>query len=246
MHTPLTTPPFTPKIITSLKQLNIDSVEDLRLRGAVTTFLQIKSISNGITQSLLWQLIGVIQNRKAQSLSAAEKAQWRQLIKQHPPVAVFPSQDIMQQWMKQALNYAQKAMQLQEIPVGAVVVHDNKIIGSGYNRCISDHNISHHAEIQALAIAGKRLSNYRLYECDVYVTLEPCAMCASALIQARVKRVIYGTTESKTGAAGSVIDLFANRQLNTHTAVIGGIMAVQSRQLLQCFFQQKRQSNDKR
>ncbi|MDO5640630.1 MAG: nucleoside deaminase, partial [Neisseria sp.] len=106
--------------------------------------------------------------------------------------------------------------------------------------CIADHNISHHAEIRALAAAGLALQNYRLDQCDVYITLEPCSMCASALIQARVKRVIYGAAEPKTGAAGSIIDLFSDGRLNKHSAVQGGILADECQAVLQRFFQQKR------
>ena len=240
MKTPLTTPPLAPKTIAVLKQLDINCVEDLQLRGALTAFLQFKSISSGCTESLLWQFIAITENRSAQNITSAEKEYWRKKLKLHPPVAVFPVETIMQQWMQHALNAAQQALLLNEVPVGAVVVHENKLVGFGFNRCITDHNISHHAEIQALSAAGKTLANYRLQHCDVYVTLEPCAMCASALIQARVRRVIYAATESKTGAAGSVINLFANRQLNSHTAILGGIMAAESQQLLQEFFQKKR------
>ncbi|MCO6513492.1 MAG: tRNA adenosine(34) deaminase TadA [Snodgrassella sp.] len=243
MITPFTTPPLTPKTIAILKQLDIHCVEDLQRRGAITAFLQLKNISTSSTESVLWQFIALVENRAAQSLSAEEKTFWRQQIKQHPPVALFPSAKIMQHWMQQALHAAQQAQLLNEVPVGAVVVYENNLIGYGYNRCITDHNISHHAEIQALTAASKTLSNYRLQDCDVYVTLEPCAMCASALIQARVKRVIYGTAEIKTGAAGSVINLFNNRQLNTHTAVLGGILAAESKELLQQFFRHKRKSN---
>ncbi|WP_239372719.1 tRNA adenosine(34) deaminase TadA [Snodgrassella gandavensis] len=242
MNTPLTTPPLAPKTIAILKQLDIHCVEDLQQRGAITAFLQFKNISTSSTESVLWQFIALVENRTAQSFSAEEKTFWRQQIKQHPPVALFPSAKIMQHWMQQALHAAQQAQLLNEVPVGAVVVYENNLIGYGYNRCITDHNVSHHAEIQALAAASSTLGNYRLQNCDVYITLEPCAMCASALIQARVKRVIYATAETKTGAAGSVINLFANRQLNTHTAILGGVLAAESKELLQQFFRHKRQS----
>lgn len=240
MSTPLTTPPLVPKTIAILKQLNIHCLEDLHLRGAITAFLQFKSISTGCTDSLLWQFIALVEDRSVQSFTSEEKDYWRQQLKLHPPVAVFPSEKVMQQWMHQALDAAHQAYMLNEVPVGAVVVYENTLVGYGYNRCIADCNISHHAEIQALTAASKALGNYRLENCDVYITLEPCAMCASALIQARIRRVIYGASETKTGAAGSVINLFTNQQLNKHTAIIGGVLANESTQLLQDFFRRKR------
>lgn len=241
MNTLMTTPPLPHKTITILKQLDIHNVEDLQRRGPITTFLQLRNISTGTTERVLWQLIALVENCSVQSIGTKEKEYWRQQLKQHPPVAIFPAKENMESWMRHALMAAHQAQLLDEVPVGAVVVYKNNIIGLGYNRCITDHNVSYHAEIQALTEASQKQRNYRLQECDVYVTLEPCAMCASALIQARVHRVIYGAREPKTGAAGSVIDLFSNRQLNSHTAILGGVMAEESQQLLQQFFHHKRQ-----
>ena len=127
-----------------------------------------------------------------------------------------------------------------EVPVGAVVVHQNQVIGRGFNRCVGDHSISRHAEICALGEASRHMGNYRLDECDVYVTLEPCSMCAGAIMQSRIRRLIYAAAEPKSGAAGSVVDLFAEKALNPHTAVYGGILADEARTLLQRFFQQRR------
>lgn len=241
MNTLMTTPPLPHKTITILKQLDIHNVEDLQRRGPITTFLQLRTICTGTTERVLWQLIALVENCSVQSIGTKEKEYWRQQLKQHPPVAIFPAKENMESWMRHALMAAHQAQLLGEVPVGAVVVYKNNIIGLGYNRCITDHNVSYHAEIQALTEASQKQRNYRLQECDVYVTLEPCAMCASALIQARVHRVIYGAQEPKTGAAGSVIDLFSNRQLNSHTAILGGVMAEESQQLLQQFFHHKRQ-----
>ena len=241
MNTLMTTPPLPHRTISILKQLDIHNVEDLQRRGPITTFLQLRNMSTGTTERVLWQLIALVENCSVQSIGTKEKEYWRQQLKQHPPVAIFPAKENMESWMRHALMAAHQAQLLGEVPVGAVVVYKNNIIGLGYNRCITDHNVSYHAEIQALTEASQKQKNYRLQECDVYVTLEPCAMCASALIQARVHRVIYGAQEPKTGAAGSVIDLFSNRQLNSHTAILGGVMAEESQQLLQQFFHHKRQ-----
>ncbi|HEZ8633253.1 TPA: nucleoside deaminase [Neisseria gonorrhoeae] len=143
-------------------------------------------------------------------------------------------------FMREALRQAEQSAADGEIPVGAVIVSDGKIITSAHNTCIADCNVSRHAEINALAQAGSEMQNYRLDGCDIYITLEPCAMCASALIQARIRRVIYGAAEPKTGAAGSIVNLFADKRLNTHTAIRGGILQEECRAVLSRFFQNKR------
>ena len=173
-------------------------------------------------------------------LSGGERAAWRRKLQEIPPVAVFPPLEEQQKFMQAALVQAALAAEAGEVPVGAVVVHRGKIVAQAYNRCVADCNVSHHAEILALAQAGQVLGSYRLNECDVYVSLEPCAMCASALMQARVARVIFAASEPKTGAAGSVVDLFANKALNAHTAVSGGVLADEAQAILQQFFQNKR------
>ena len=144
-------------------------------------------------------------------------------------------------FMLQALELAKEAQAAGEVPVGAVVVKDGLIIGRGFNRPLSGHDPTAHAEIVALRDAAGRLSNYRLIDCQLFVTLEPCAMCAGAMLHARIARVIYGAADPKTGACGSVIDLFAERRLNHHTSVVGGILAENAAALLQGFFAGRRQ-----
>ncbi len=153
-----------------------------------------------------------------------------------PPDAVPDSQ-----WMCAALGQAQAAADAGEVPVGAVVVHQGQIIGTGHNAPIQTHDPSAHAEIAALRAAARHLGNYRLDDCELFVTLEPCAMCAGAMLHARLKRVVFGASDPKTGAAGSVIDLFGNAQLNHHTQVNGGMLAHECAALLQAFFRQQRQ-----
>jgi tRNA(adenine34) deaminase len=143
--------------------------------------------------------------------------------------------------MAHALALARRAAAAGEVPVGAVLVHQGQVIASGHNRPIAAHDPTAHAEIEALRAAAAQLGNYRLQDCELYVTLEPCPMCAGALLQARLKRVVYGAPDPKSGAAGSVLDLFANRQLNHHTRVAGGVRAAECATLLQDFFQAKRQ-----
>ena len=147
--------------------------------------------------------------------------------------------------MRQALDQAQNAWLVGEVPVGAVVVRDSpsgrQVVATGYNRPITDHDPTAHAEIVALRHAAKLLGNYRLPECEVYVTLEPCAMCAMALLHARVKRVVYGAQDPKAGAAGSVIDVFGSAALNHHTRVEGGVLAEASGDVLRSFFAERRE-----
>ncbi len=142
--------------------------------------------------------------------------------------------------MQAALAEAHAAMAAGEVPVGAVVVKDGQIIATGRNSPIDAHDPTAHAEIVALRAAAQLLGNYRLDGCELFVTLEPCAMCSGAMLQARLKRVVFGATEPKTGAAGSVLDLFADARINHQTAVQGGVMAKDCAALLQSFFAEKR------
>ena len=142
--------------------------------------------------------------------------------------------------MRIALDQAHNAALVGEVPVGAVVMRDGQVIATGYNRPITEHDPTAHAEIVALRHAAHLLGNYRLPECELFVTLEPCAMCAMALLHARFKRVVYGAADPKTGAAGSVVDLFSDARLNHHTALAGGVLAQASAQLLRDFFAQRR------
>lgn len=143
--------------------------------------------------------------------------------------------------MRLALDQAQNALLVGEVPVGAVILRAGQVIATGYNRPITTHDPTAHAEIVALRHAAVLERNYRLPECELFVTLEPCAMCAMALMHARFKRVVFGAHDPKTGAAGSVIDLFGEGRLNHHTAVQGGVMADACGQLLREFFAQRRE-----
>ena len=145
-------------------------------------------------------------------------------------------------YMQAALELAKEAAGLGEVPVGAVVVKDGEIIGRGRNAPISQHDPSAHAEIQAMRDAAARLGNYRLVGCSLYVTLEPCAMCAGAIQHARIANLVYGASDPKTGACGSVIDLMAEARLNHHTEVTGGVLAQECGSLLSAFFASRRKS----
>lgn len=144
------------------------------------------------------------------------------------------------EWMQLALAEARLAGAAGEVPVGAVLVKDGVCIASGRNAPVGTHDPSAHAEIAALRAGAQALGNYRLDGCELFVTLEPCAMCAGAMLHARLARVVYGVTDPKTGAAGSVLDLFAQPQLNHRTRVEGGVLAAECAAVLQHFFQQRR------
>ncbi|PCI57531.1 MAG: tRNA adenosine(34) deaminase TadA [Gammaproteobacteria bacterium] len=150
------------------------------------------------------------------------------------------SKNIDQHFMEQAFKLAQQAEKLNEIPVGAVVVYQDKIIGEGFNQSILLNDPSAHAEMLAIRQAGKYLNNYRLLNCTLYVTLEPCPMCAGLLVHSRIKRLVYASPDLKTGAAGSTFNLVCNEQLNHQVEVTGGIMQEQCSQLLSSFFKRRR------
>ena len=144
-------------------------------------------------------------------------------------------------FMQLALAQAAQAAQAGEVPVGAVVVCNGEVIATGRNAPIDQHDPTAHAEIIALRAAAKALGNYRLPDCELYVTLEPCAMCSGAMLHARLKRVVFGALDAKTGAAGSVVNLFEQPQLNHQTSLLGGVLADESAAMLKSFFSQRRE-----
>ncbi len=143
-------------------------------------------------------------------------------------------------WMLHALALAEKAQKHGEVPVGAVIVLNDEIIGEGWNQPISKHDPTAHAEIQALRMACDKMNNYRLPGATLYVSLEPCIMCAGAIVHARIQRVLFSANEPKTGAAGSCIDIFNIEQLNHKVQYEQGLLAAQSSQLLRDFFKARR------
>lgn len=144
-------------------------------------------------------------------------------------------------WMRHALTLAKHAETINEIPVGAVIVDEqNQIIGEGWNQLIATHNPTSHAEMIAIKQAGQFLQNYRLVNTTLYVTLEPCIMCAGAIIHSRIKRIVFGASDYKTGAAGSFIDILGYKNINHYTIVNGGILANECSTLLSEFFKKRR------
>lgn len=148
--------------------------------------------------------------------------------------------ELDRQFMEQAIEQAKFAALAGEVPVGAIVVRDGKVLARAFNKPISNHDPSAHAEMLALRAAALTEENYRLPGTTMYVTLEPCAMCSGAMLHARVNRVVYGASDPKTGAAGSVLNIFASKQINHQTTVEGGIMADECGQVLRHFFKERR------
>ncbi len=145
-------------------------------------------------------------------------------------------------YMRIALDLARLGRDAGEVPVGALVVCDGEIVGRGFNQPISSHDPTAHAEVMALREAAARLGNYRLAGCTLVVTMEPCVMCAGAMLHARVARLVYGAREYKTGAHGSIVDIFAEPRLNHHCVVTGGVLADECAALISGFFEARRQA----
>jgi tRNA(adenine34) deaminase len=142
--------------------------------------------------------------------------------------------------MEEALRCAQRALEMGEVPVGAVVVRDGQVVGRGWNRNLTDHDPTAHAEIVALRDAGAQIGNHRLGGCELFATIEPCAMCAGALIHARIRRLVYGADDPKAGAVHSVLPVLNHPELNHRMEVRSGILAGRSAQILQEFFRRRR------
>ncbi len=149
-------------------------------------------------------------------------------------------------FMREALALARQAREAGEVPVGAVVVREGAVVGRGFNAPISGHDPTAHAEVRALRDAARNLGNYRLPGCELFVTIEPCAMCAGAIMHARIARVVYGAPDPKTGVCGSVVDLFGplpeGRRLNFHAEVVGGVLAEECGALISDFFAERRRA----
>lgn len=154
------------------------------------------------------------------------------------PQTEFTQQD--EDFMRQAMALAAKAEEQGEVPVGAVLVKDGEIIAQGWNRSIGNHDATAHAEIQVLRQAGEKLENYRLLDTTLYVTLEPCPMCAGALLHSRVKRIVYGAPDLKAGAAGTVMNIFASQAAYHYATIEKGLLEDECREQLQAFFKRRR------
>jgi tRNA(adenine34) deaminase len=157
------------------------------------------------------------------------------------PILPSRSQELRDElWMEEALRCARRALEMGEVPVGAVIVHDGNIVGRGWNQNIANSDPTAHAEIVALREAGAAVGNHRLGECELFVTIEPCAMCSSAMVHARIRRLVYGADDPKTGAVHSVMQVLNHPQMNHKIEVRGGVLAGRSAEVLQTFFRNRR------
>lgn len=236
----LSSPPLPPNTLHHLAALGISSREALRAQGVVHTFLLLKAAGHTVTQRLLFALEAAARGVHWQELDDDDRAQLTSALHHHAPVRLPPPAEEAQHFMAEAMRLAEAAAAEGEVPVGAVVVKEGRIIGRGFNRPVTSHDPSAHAEMVALREAAATLGNYRLSGCDLYVTLEPCPMCGGAILHSRLDRVIYGARDPKIGAAGSVLNLFGERALNHQTALFSGIEAEACGRLLSEFFRQRR------
>ncbi|WP_215781467.1 tRNA adenosine(34) deaminase TadA [Paludibacterium sp. B53371] len=238
----LTSPPLPPKAVSWLASHGIATRADLLQQGVVRTFLLFKAAGLPAGKRLLFALEAAARGVHWDQLSDQDRRQLQDSLATHPPVRLPPEAHEAEGFMRQALALAARAADEGEVPVGAVVVYQGEVIGEGFNQPIGRSDPSAHAEMLALRQAAARLGNYRMAGCDLYVTLEPCPMCSGALLHARVDRVMFATPDPRTGAAGSVVNLFAERRLNAHTDCFGGMLAEEAGAMLSDFFRTRREA----
>lgn len=219
-----------------LKRLNLASSELIRQHGYLEVYSQLKLAFPSMNYQALYDLYCLAQQSLCYTLAPEKQVALRAEFKAMTPRHVWLQSDTIKHFLTAAEEQAQLALEYNEIPIGAVVVHQGEIIARGYNRTRSDNNIMAHAEIVAILAAQQCLQNYRLNECDLYVTIEPCLMCSGAIINSRIKRVIYGACELKTGACISQHQVFYNKKTNHHTEVIGPIDQKYYSRLISDFF----------
>ncbi len=210
-------------IETKLAPLKLNNETLLRRYGYLEVFAELRLSYPSLGYQALFDLFALCQGCSSYSLSDEIKQSLINSYKALPPHYPLLEDEIIANYLHQAEMQAKIALSLAEIPIGAVIVENNKVIGRGYNRTRSDNNILHHAEIVAIQDAQYYLGNHRLNNCDLYVTIEPCLMCAGAIINSRIRRVIFGAVEPRTGACCSQFQVFDNKKTNHHCQVIGPI-----------------------
>ena len=223
-----------------LNIFGINSIAELKQYSYIKVFQWLKYSVPSISFHALFDLYCLSHNLPQKSLSKEQQdlviCEYKNTLVSYPPVA-NPS---IKEYLAEALQLAQIAYQNNDVPIGAVIVKDTKIIATGYNKTLCSSDVTQHAEIVALQSAMHQLGNYRLDNCDLYVTIEPCAMCAGAILQSRIRRLTFGALEPKTGAVVSQYKIFDNPLTNHHTEVIGPIDNTVYSQLLKHFFVDKR------
>mgnify|MGYP000219834635 FL=1 len=219
-----------------LERLNLARTELIRQHGYLEIYSQLKLAFPSMNYQALYDLYCLAQQSLCYTLAPEKQVALRAEFKAMTPRHVWLQSDTIKHFLTAAEEQAQLAWQHNEIPIGAVIVHQGQIIAQGYNRTRSDNNIMAHAEIVAILAAQQRLQNYRLNECDLYVTIEPCLMCSGAIINSRIQRVIFGACEPKTGACISQHQVFNNKKTNHHTEVIGPIDQKYYSRLISEFF----------
>lgn len=214
---------FSLNLRNKLQLAGITTISEIKNTGYLNVFARIKSIQPSISFNLLYELFCLIENCSFSTLTPDVKKnlvfQYKNLPKMHK--ALTP--EIINTYLDFALEQANLAYKQHEIPIGAVIVQNNQIIGKGFNQTRTLNDILAHAEIQAIRQAQTTLKNFRLTDCDLFVTIEPCIMCSGAIINSRIRRLIFGAQEPKTGACISQYSLFNNRQVNHHCEIIGPV-----------------------
>lgn len=222
-----------------LERLNLATTKLIRQHGYLEIYSQLKLAFPSINYQALYDLYCLAQQSLCYTLAPEKQAELRAEFKAMTPRHIWLKPDTIKHFLTAAEEQAQLALQGNEVPIGAVIVHQEQIIARGYNRTRGDNNIMAHAEIVAILAAQQHLQNYRLNECDLYITVEPCLMCSGAIINSRIKRVIFGACEPKTGAYISQHQVFNNKKTNHHTEVIGPIDQNHYSRLISTFFQNK-------
>ena len=223
-------------LIDKLSQLNIYNLNDLKRHNYLKVYKWLQYLYPVNTKLTLYHLYCLVNDIDLINLNIQLKQQilidLKLILPSYPPLAY----NIINDHLDSAVSIANQAIRYQEIPIGAIIVYQDNIIAYGYNQTRTNCDITQHAEIVAIRYAQKKLNNYRLDTCDLYVTIEPCLMCAGAIMQSRVRRLIFGAVEPKTGAIVSQYQIFNNLTVNHHTETIGPINNIKYKQQLQYFF----------
>jgi tRNA(Arg) A34 adenosine deaminase TadA len=223
-----------------LSLIGIDSLVKLKQVGYLKLFSWLRHLYPSVGYKVLYDLYSVCHNISLNSLTKQQQVELVNCFKRMPPSYPPLSALAVDNYMGCALNYANQAYINNEVPIGAVIVKDDKVIGYGHNQTLTRCDIMAHAEVLAITMAQSSLANYRLQDCDLYVTIEPCLMCCGAIINARIKRVIFGATEPLTGACISQYQVFSNHQVNNFTEIIGPLDNKFYGELLKSFFTRRR------